>query len=109
MSDDSPVPGQSSLPEPTPTQLDDVDIQDVLYSAARVAARRKKNREMFNRKRVELLDDLILNLDMLIYAELSTIYYMELVTKLAATACTDFSTAVTSSVSSSEHRCNSYS
>lgn len=42
-----------------------------------LAARRKKNRQLFNRKRGELLDDLLRNFDTLIYAELSTIYYMD--------------------------------
>jgi hypothetical protein len=32
---------------------------------------------MFNKKRVHLLDDLIYNLDLLVYAQLSAIYYME--------------------------------
>lgn len=39
--------------------------------------RRRKNRSMFNKKRGELLDDLLRSLDILIYAELSTVYYME--------------------------------
>ena len=43
--------------------------------------RRKSNREMFNKKRVQLLDDLIYNLDLLVYAQLSAIYYMESVLK----------------------------
>ena len=48
-------------------------------TAAELAERRKKNRQMFNRKRLDLLDDLLRNLDILVYAELSTIYYMEYV------------------------------
>ena len=39
--------------------------------------RRKQNRQMFNKKRGELLDDFLRNLDILVYAELSAIYYMD--------------------------------
>lgn len=46
-------------------------------TAAELAERRKKNRQTFNRKRGDLLDDLLRNLDLIIYAELSAIYYME--------------------------------
>jgi hypothetical protein len=45
--------------------------------AAELEKRRKTNRENFNRKRGEFLDDLLRSLDVLVYAELSTIYYME--------------------------------
>ena len=38
---------------------------------------RRKNRELFNKKRGELLDDLIRCLDFLVYAQLSTIYHLE--------------------------------
>lgn len=41
--------------------------------------RRQRNRRMFNKKREAFLGDLMRNIDMLIYAELSTIYYMECV------------------------------
>jgi hypothetical protein len=51
--------------------------QEAAPTAAELAERRKKNRQMFNRKRGELLDDLLRTLDILIYAELSTIYYMD--------------------------------
>lgn len=53
------------------------DTPDGAPTAAQVAKRRKENREMFNKKRGQLLDDLIYNLDILVYAELSAIYYME--------------------------------
>lgn len=53
------------------------DNNDEVPSAAKIAERRKKNREMFNRKRGQLLDDLLYNLDILVYAQLSAIYYME--------------------------------
>ena len=53
--------------------------QDVPLTATQLAEKRKKNRQMFNRKRGELLDDLTRNLDILIYAELSAVYYMECV------------------------------
>ncbi|KAF2482363.1 hypothetical protein BDY17DRAFT_324650 [Neohortaea acidophila] len=46
-------------------------------TAAELAERRKKNRQTFNRKRGDLLDDLLRNLDLIIYAELSAIYYMD--------------------------------
>lgn len=48
-------------------------------TAIRLAERRKKNRQLFNRKRSELLDVEIRNWDILVYAELSAIYYMEYV------------------------------
>ena len=51
--------------------------QDVPLEAAQLAEKRKKNRQLFNRKRGELLDDLTQNLDILVYAELSAVYYME--------------------------------
>lgn len=51
--------------------------QDGEPTPAQVDAQRKKNREMFNKKRVFLLDDLLYNLDVLVYAQLSAIYYME--------------------------------
>lgn len=56
---------------------DDQQQHDVAPTPAQLAERRKKNRQMFNKKRGELLDDLLKSLDILIYAELSTIYYME--------------------------------
>ena len=56
----------------------DLDLpQEAAPTAAELAERRKKNRQMFNRKRGDLLDDLLRNLDILVYAELSTIYYMD--------------------------------
>lgn len=51
--------------------------QDGAPTAAQIQERRKNNRDMFNKKRGQLLDDLIYNLDMLVYAQLSAIYYME--------------------------------
>jgi hypothetical protein len=55
----------------------DSTLRDEAPTAARVEERRKNNRDMFNKKRVHLLDDLIYNLDLLVYAQLSAIYYME--------------------------------
>ena len=46
-------------------------------TAAQIEKRRKENRDTFNRKRGQLLDDLIYNMDVLVYAQLSAIYYME--------------------------------
>lgn len=51
--------------------------QDVPPTASQLAERRKHNRSQFTRKRSQLLDDLIHNLDVLIYAELSAIYYLD--------------------------------
>lgn len=48
-------------------------------TAAELAERRKKSRQLFNRKRGERLDLLLADYDMLVYAELSIIYYMEYV------------------------------
>lgn len=59
---------------------DGPDKPEAAAAAAELAERRKKNRQMFNRKRGDLLDDLLRNLDILVYAELSAIYYMEYVT-----------------------------
>lgn len=56
--------GRQTQPEAAPT-------------ATELAQRKKQNRQMFNRKRGELLDNLLRDVDMLIYAELSAIYYME--------------------------------
>jgi hypothetical protein len=55
----------------------DSTLRDEASTAAQVEERRKNNRDMFNKKRVHLLDDLIYNLDLLVYAQLSAIYYME--------------------------------
>ncbi|KAF2717410.1 DUF1746-domain-containing protein [Polychaeton citri CBS 116435] len=46
-------------------------------SPAQIAEQRKKNGKLFNRKRSDLLEDLIRNVDILIFAELSTLYYMD--------------------------------
>jgi len=42
-----------------------------------VRERRQRNRKLFNKKREAFLADLMRNVDILIYAELSTVYYME--------------------------------
>lgn len=42
-----------------------------------LANRQKKTRENFQRKRIEQLDDLLRSVDMLVYAELSALYYLE--------------------------------
>lgn len=60
-----------------PPRHDAGDPSEPAPTAAELAERRKKNRQLFNRKRGDLLDDLLRNLDILIYAELSTLYYME--------------------------------
>lgn len=48
-------------------------------TAAELAERRKKNRQTFNRKRGDLLEDLLRSVDILVYAQLSAIYYLEYV------------------------------
>lgn len=76
---DEPAPSAaaaSSSRVPNELATDDVR-QDGEPTAAQIEAQRKKNREMFNKKRVFLLDDLLYNLDVLVYAQLSAIYYME--------------------------------
>ncbi|KAI9700534.1 MAG: hypothetical protein M1820_006833 [Bogoriella megaspora] len=39
--------------------------------------KRERNKRMFNRKKVEFVDDILLAFDIMIYIELSTIYYMD--------------------------------
>jgi hypothetical protein len=46
-------------------------------TASQIAERKKKNRELFNRKRQGLLKVLSTDLDTIIYAELGAVYYME--------------------------------
>lgn len=55
----------------------DDDFSNTAASAARPSERRKQMRDGFNRVRVLLLDDLIRNLDILVYAQLSALYYLE--------------------------------
>ncbi|KAL2358101.1 hypothetical protein BJ546DRAFT_199017 [Cryomyces antarcticus] len=38
---------------------------------------RAQNRRLFNKKKVEFLDDILRNFDILVYAELSAVYYMD--------------------------------
>ncbi|KAL9088726.1 MAG: hypothetical protein Q9165_006035 [Trypethelium subeluteriae] len=44
---------------------------------SRVRKHRERNKRMFNRKKAEFLDDMLRSLDLMIYAELSTVYYMD--------------------------------
>lgn len=69
----------SSSAQPASAPHDDIPAQqsDALPNAKQIEERKRKNRENFNKRRGELLDDLIKSVDLLIYAELSTIYYME--------------------------------
>lgn len=46
-------------------------------TAAELAERRKKNRQTFNRKLGDLLEDLLRSVDILVYAQLSAIYYLD--------------------------------
>ncbi|KAK4499619.1 hypothetical protein PRZ48_010137 [Zasmidium cellare] len=66
----------SSSAQPAAQPQDDAP-PDALPTAKQLQERRKKNRENFNKRRGELLDDLIKSVDLLVYAELSTIYYMD--------------------------------
>lgn len=66
-----PTALRSSIPSPSGAE------NNVEAAAIDIAARKRQNREAFNRKRGELLDDVLRNLDLLVYAELSAIYYME--------------------------------
>jgi hypothetical protein len=70
---DAAASSSSSRAFHPPTQ----NPQDEAPTAAQIEKRRKENRDTFNRKRGQLLDDLIYNLDVLVYAQLSAIYYME--------------------------------
>ena len=69
----------SSAAEASHLRNGDQTEEEAAPTVAELAERRKKSRLLFNRKRGERLDDLLANLDMLIYAELSVIYYMEYV------------------------------
>ncbi|KAF2217421.1 hypothetical protein CERZMDRAFT_92072 [Cercospora zeae-maydis SCOH1-5] len=73
------APSSSAAQPPTDTGLeqDGLDDDNTPLTAKELAKRRRKDRENFQRKRAEMLDDLLRNLDILIYAELSTIYYMD--------------------------------
>lgn len=75
MNDEPASSASTATPLAPPNHTE--DGASIPSTAAEVAERRKKNRENFNRRRGDLLDDLLKNLDMLVYAELSTIYYME--------------------------------
>lgn len=67
-------PSVSAAPDADNTVL----RQDDGNAARRtIQAKRKRNRELFNSKRSVFLIDLIRQIDLLIYAELAAIYYME--------------------------------
>lgn len=74
-------PASSAAAASSSRVANELPTDDTLHhgepTAAQVAERRKKNREVFNKKRGQLLDDLLYNVDILIYAQLSAIYYME--------------------------------
>ena len=69
----------AAYPDPEPGDSAHDNEQDVPLTAAEIADRRRRNRENFNKRRGELLDDLIRSIDLLVFAELSAIYYMEYV------------------------------
>jgi len=56
---------------------DNVEARRRHETAAR--ERRQRNRRLFNKKREAFLGDLMRNVDILVYAELSAVYYMEYV------------------------------
>ena len=74
---DEPSSSAAQTAAVPPTVADGDEQSNPVPTAGELAARRKNNRETFNRKRGDLLDDVLRNLDILIYAELSTIYYLE--------------------------------
>ncbi|GAB7343433.1 hypothetical protein MBLNU457_1460t1 [Dothideomycetes sp. NU457] len=61
------------------TTTDNVTRNESRVSSGRDAAheRRQRNKRLFNKKREAFLADLMRNVDILIYAELSVIYYMD--------------------------------
>ncbi|USW54935.1 Putative DSC E3 ubiquitin ligase complex subunit 4 [Septoria linicola] len=76
--------GATSSAAAAPLQHSPAHQQDALpfdhdepLTAIQLANRQKKTRENFQRKRIELLDDLLRNVDMLVYAELSAVYYLD--------------------------------
>lgn len=75
------APSSSAAPPATDADLEQDGLDDDTrpLAAKELAKKRRKDRENFQRRRADLLDDLLRNLDILIYAELSTIYYMEYV------------------------------
>ena len=93
------------------------DEAEPIPTAAELVERRKKSRQLFNRKRSERLDLLLADFDMLVYAELSIIYYMEyvltehnvadliaLITRAAAHSCASSSDASSNSSTSLPRR-----
>lgn len=77
MNDEGPSAAAASSSRVAFDVAADSTPRDEAPTAAQVEERRKNNRDMFNKKRVHLLDDLIYNMDLLVYAQLSAIYYME--------------------------------
>lgn len=67
----------SSSDRAGPSGNHDTTVEDGVPTPAQIAARKKKNRENFSVRKGELLDGLLRNIDLLVYAELSAIYYME--------------------------------
>ena len=76
----------AARPEDEPQQ-NAASRTDRSLKSAEEAAIRKRNRENFNKRRVELLNDLLRNLDLLVYAELSVVYYMESVSSSTVFIC----------------------
>jgi hypothetical protein len=77
MNDEGPSAAAASSSRVAFDVAADSTLRDEAPTTAQIEERRKYNRDMFNKKRVHLLDDLIHNLDLLVYAQLSAIYYME--------------------------------
>ena len=72
-----PSPTARASPAAPATTSDDIALDAADGDAATVL--HKRNREYLVRKRGELMDDALRHLDILVYAELSVIYYMECV------------------------------
>ena len=56
---------------------DNISESTRAIDAPNVRERRKRNRLLFNKKREQFLKDYLRSIDVVIYAELATIYYME--------------------------------
>jgi len=87
MNDDGPSAAAASSSRVAFDVTVDGTLRDEAPTAAQMEERRKNNRDMFNKKRVQLLDDLIYNLDLLVYSQLSAIYYMESVLMEISRSC----------------------
>lgn len=87
MNDEAPSTSASSAAIPNysddfSTHPQQASLLPQRLSASQIELRRKKNRQNFNKRRAHLLEDLIRNLDVVVYCELGVGYYMEYVLHL---------------------------